>query len=55
MFNYNIDLKNVYDSATKFITKLHSFNNLARSDVNNIRNLVEVLILNPVLQFIEKA
>ncbi|XP_046805208.1 uncharacterized protein LOC124419499 [Lucilia cuprina] len=45
----------VYNSAAKFVAKLHSFNNLSRSDVNNIRYFVETLILNPVVQFIEQS
>lgn len=52
---YESDLKNIYNSAIKFTIKLHSFDNISRSDVNSIRCLVETLILDPIFQFIERA
>lgn len=54
-FEYDKNLREICDSAAKFATKLHSFNNLPRSDVNKITKLVQDLILNPVLQFIEQC
>ncbi|KAI8116129.1 hypothetical protein CVS40_11743 [Lucilia cuprina] len=54
-YNYQENMLSVYNSAAKFVAKLHSVKNLLRSDVNNIRYFVETLILNPVVQFIEQS
>lgn len=51
--DYKRNLTEMYDSASKFITKLHSIANFSRSDVNSIRKLVEELILIPVINVIE--
>lgn len=55
LFHYNNNIHNIYDSVTKFIVKLHSIGNFSRSDVNNIRQFVEDLILFPVLNFIDQC
>lgn len=54
-FNYKENLANVFDSAAKFIIKLHSWANLSRSDVITIKTYVEDLILSPVFEFIAKT
>ncbi|KNC23130.1 hypothetical protein FF38_01757 [Lucilia cuprina] len=54
-FNYQKKLAEIYDSGSKFVTKLHTFSNFSRSDVYCIRKFVEDLVLNPVINFIEES
>lgn len=55
VFNYKKELSNLYDSASNFVAKLHSLSNFSKTDVNNITKVVEDLILNNVLNFIEQT
>lgn len=52
IFNYEKELSKVYESATNFIIKLHTYSNFSKSDVNGIKNHLEDLILIPVLNFL---
>ncbi|KAI8122952.1 hypothetical protein CVS40_6090 [Lucilia cuprina] len=54
-FCYEESLKEIGNSATKFIIKLNSFNNISRSDINFIRTSVTELILNPIVNFIKEC
>ena len=52
---YKTKVEELNLSATKFIIKLNSMSNFARSDIDAIRNLVEKLILNPVIDFVAQS
>lgn len=52
IFNYEKELSVVYESAANFIIKLHTYSNFAKSDVYNIKNNLEDLILKPILNFL---
>lgn len=54
-FNYKNKLKTISDCAMGFIVELHSLSNCSRSDVKRVRQFVEKLILEPVVDFIEEC
>lgn len=51
---YKRKLSGLHDCMSKIIIKLHSFNNLSRSDVSSIKDLFEDL-LNPLLNIFEET
>lgn len=51
--SYKNKVEEIHHSAMEFLIQLNSISNFTRSDADTIRNLVEQLVLNPVLEFVE--